>query len=120
MIALLRGDTRFVARLREHAPADFGVPAIVVHELYYGAYRSMRVAANLARVKNIRFAVLDFDAEDARRAGVVRASLKATGTPIGPYDVLIAGQALARNLILVTHNIREFGRVTGLIVEDWE
>ena len=61
-----------------------------------------------------------FDTEDARASGRVRAALAASGRPIGAYDVLIAGQALARELTLVTHNTREFGRVEGLRVEDWE
>jgi tRNA(fMet)-specific endonuclease VapC len=64
--------------------------------------------------------VLDFDKEDAQQAGEVRALLASNGTPIGAYDVLIAGQAVARNLILVTHNTREFGRVPGLRLEDWQ
>ena len=68
----------------------------------------------------LQFAVLDFDREDARRAGELRAQLSVAGTPIGPYDVLIAGQALARGLTLVTHNTREFGRIAGLKFEDWE
>lgn len=68
----------------------------------------------------LQFAVLDFDREDARRAGEIRAHLAAAGAPIGPYDALIAAQALARGLVLVTHNTREFARVPGLGVEDWE
>lgn len=68
----------------------------------------------------LRFEVVAFDAEDARAAGAVRAALAAAGTPIGPYDALIAGQALARGLVLVTHNPHEFARVEGLRVEDWE
>jgi tRNA(fMet)-specific endonuclease VapC len=63
--------------------------------------------------------VVSFDAEDAQHAGEIRAQLASMGTPIGPYDALIAGQARARQLMLVTHNIREFVRVPGLQVEDW-
>jgi tRNA(fMet)-specific endonuclease VapC len=63
---------------------------------------------------------VDFDGDDARQAGVLRAQLASQGRSIGPYDVLIAGQALARGLILVSHNTREFGRVPDLQVEDWE
>lgn len=106
-------------RLRAHLPSDFGLPAIVAHELFYGAYKSQRAAANLARIEALQFEVVPFDAEDAQHAGEIRAQLEAVGTPIGPYDVLIAGQARARNLILVTHNIREFARVAQLAVEDW-
>lgn len=120
VIAILRGDPGFLTRLRQHNPQDFAVPAIVAHELYYGAYRGQRRDDNVARVDALRFEVLDFDREDARESGRIRALLAVAGTPIGPYDVLIAGQALARGLVLVTHNTREFGRVPGLPVEDWE
>lgn len=64
--------------------------------------------------------VLDFDREDARQAGELGAQLAAAGTPIGPYDLMIAGQAVARALALVTHKLREFQRVPKLRVEDWE
>lgn len=64
--------------------------------------------------------MIEFDGEDARQAGEIRAALAATGMPIGPYDVLIAGQARARDLILVTRNVGEFSRVSGLRVEDWQ
>jgi tRNA(fMet)-specific endonuclease VapC len=63
--------------------------------------------------------VLEFDQEDARHAGEIRAHLAAKGTPIGPHDVLIAGQAKARDLTLVTNNTTEFTRVSGFKVEDW-
>jgi tRNA(fMet)-specific endonuclease VapC len=96
------------------------IPAIVAHELFYGASKSRRAARNLALIEALQFAVLEFDKEDARRAGAIRALLASKGTPIGPHDVLIAGQAVARNLILVTHNAQEFGRVPGLRFEDWQ
>ncbi|MCP3023818.1 type II toxin-antitoxin system VapC family toxin [Cupriavidus basilensis] len=120
VIALLRGHAGFLNRLRQHQPQDFGIPAIVAHELFYGAFKSQRATENLARVEGLQFEVLDFDREDARHAGELRAALATAGTPIGPYDVLIAGQARARSLTLVTHNTREFQRVPGLRVEDWE
>lgn len=63
--------------------------------------------------------VVPFASDDARAAGVVRANLEARGLQIGPYDLLIAAQALARGAIVVTANVREFGRVDGLPVEDW-
>ena len=120
VIAILRGDPGFLERLCRHQPQDFGVPAIVAHELFYGAYKAQRRAQNLARVEALQFEVVEFDREDARQAGEIRAQLAASGTPIGPYDVLIAGQALARGLTLVTHNTREFERIPGLTCEDWE
>ena len=91
-----------------------------MHELFFGAYRSGRQAQNLARLDGQRFQVIDFDAADARQAAGIRVALAMLGRPIGPYDILIAGQARARNLVLVTHDTAEFGRVDGLQVEDWE
>jgi tRNA(fMet)-specific endonuclease VapC len=120
VIALLKGHAGFLARLRQYQPADFGIPAIVAHELFYGAYKGQRTPENLARIEGLAFEVLEFDREDARAAGELRAKLALAGTPIGPYDVLIAGQAVARALILITHNRGEFQRVPGLQMEDWE
>ena len=121
IIALLNGTTsRIAKRVRRYAPRDFGVSAVVIHELYYGAFKSQRVEQNVARVDALQFSVLEFDEDDARQAGHIRAQLASKGTPIGPYDVLIAGQARARDLTLVTHNTSEFQRVPGLKVEDWK
>ncbi|HEF5870020.1 TPA: type II toxin-antitoxin system VapC family toxin [Burkholderia cenocepacia] len=119
VIAILKGEPAMLARLHAWQPADFGIPAIVAHELCYGAYKSQRAAANVARVEALQFEVVSFDTEDARHAGEIRAHLIAAGTPIGPCDALIAGQARARQLVLVTHDVREFERVPGLQFEDW-
>jgi tRNA(fMet)-specific endonuclease VapC len=62
---------------------------------------------------------LPFDHKDSRAAGSIRASLESVGRPIGGYDYLIAGQALARGMILVTANVSEFSRVKGLSWQDW-
>jgi tRNA(fMet)-specific endonuclease VapC len=120
VIALLKGHTAFRDRLLRHAPRDFALPAIVMHELFYGAYKSQRVEANVARLEGLRFERLDFDLEDARCSGELRAQLARLGTPIGPLDTLIAGQAMARSLTVITHNRREFDRIGGLSVEDWQ
>jgi tRNA(fMet)-specific endonuclease VapC len=120
VIALMKGHPGFLARLRQHQPNDFALSAIVAYELYYGAYKSQRVSQNLALVAALRFKILDFNHEDARAAGKLRATLTAAGTPIGPYDVLIAGQAWARDLTLITRNVREFQRVGPIRVENWE
>lgn len=121
VIALLNDTTSPIARrVRRYAPRDFGVSAVVIHELYYGAFRSQRVEQHVARVDALQFSVLEFDEEDARQAGQIRADLASKGTPIGPSDVLIAGQARARELTLVTHNTTEFRRVPGLKLEDWK
>lgn len=120
VIAALNGHAAINARIRVEHPADIGLPAIVAHELYYGAFKSERRERNVDLVDALQFEVLTFDREDARQAGEIRAELAKQGRPIGPHDVLIAGQAKARGLTLVTHNVTEFNRVTGLAVEDWE
>ena len=120
VIAALKGHPGMLAAIRAQRPHDVSISSIVAHELYYGAFRAQRVAENLARVDALQFAVVEFDRDDARSAGAVRAILASEGTPIGPYDVLIAGQALSRGLILITRNTREFARVEGLSIENWE
>jgi len=121
VIALLNdGSSKLAQRARQHSPADIGISAVVSHELFYGAFKSQRVERNVALVDSLQFKVLEFDKEDSRHAGAIRAVLGALGSTIGPYDVLIAGQARARGLVLVSHNTREFKRVPELLVEDWE
>jgi len=121
VISLLNdAESPLVSRARQHHPSEIAISAIVLHELFDGAFKSQRTAQNVALVDALRLEVLEFDREDARRAGELRARLALIGRPIGPYDVLIAGQALARQLILVTHNTGEFGRIEGLTVEDWQ
>jgi tRNA(fMet)-specific endonuclease VapC len=121
VIAVLKApDGPIGQRLRRCRPEEVFVSAIVLHELFYGAFKSARVDRNLAVVEGLRFGVLEFGREDARAAGETRAALAAQGLPIGPLDGLIAGQALARGMVLVTRNGAEFARVAGLVVEDWE
>ncbi len=110
-----------IDRVLACSEGEIGIPAIVSHELYCGAYRSQKVSFNLETIRLILrdFVVLPFDEEDSRQAGEVRAELKKSGSPIGPYDVLIAGQARARDLILVSNNVRDFERVPDLQLEDW-
>lgn len=121
VIALLNNKNSLLAqRVRSHQPMEICISSIIIHELFYGAFKSQRAAHNVALIDNLQFEVLEFDKEDARQAGQIRAILALKGMPIGPYDVLIAGQAKARNLILVTHNIEEFSRVHHLIIENWQ
>ncbi len=116
-----RRSRTLLERMEAAKPGSLGVSSVVAHELYYGAYRSQQVEFNLETLRLLfaDLAILDLDREDARIAGEIRADLKRKGTPIGPYDVLIAGQAKARALALVTSNTREFSRVQGLQIEDW-
>lgn len=122
VIALLtRRSDALLQRVEAAEPGSLAVSSVVTHELYYGAYRSQKVAFNLETLRLLfaDLAIIDLDREDARVAGEIRAHLAQLGTPIGPYDVLIAGQARARNLALITNNTDEFARVPGLQIEDW-
>ena len=120
MIGLLnRSSPKLEARVRQVPASEIGISAIVVQELYYGAFKSQRVSENLERLGLIRLETIPLDREDAEAAGKIRAALARSGAPIGPYDVLIAGQALARGLTLITNNLREFKRIDGLKAEDW-
>ena len=102
-----------------HQADELRTSSIVIYELAFGAYKSARPEANLATLGQLSFPVLSFDAEDGREAGRLREYLRSQGRPIGPYDLLIAGQALRRGLTVVTANLREFTRVPGLQCEDW-
>ncbi len=102
---------------------DVVTSSIVLFELSYGAHKSAKPRKSLDRLQVVLSAPLDvlaFELEDAHLAGEIRAQLAAQGKPIGPYDLLIAGQALRRGLTVVTANTHEFQRVHGLKVENWE
>ncbi len=103
----------------KHRSEDVVTSSIIIHELYFGAFNSSRDAKNVSVLDALLLKVVNYDHGDARQAGRVRAWLVRQGKPIGPYDILIAGQALERGLVMVTHNAREFARVPGLICEDW-
>lgn len=120
VIALLKHQAPITERVFRNKRRDYVLSSIVAHELLFGAIKSRRPEETLAAYENLRFQVLDFTADDARRAAEIRAALATAGTPIGPYDILIAGQALQRGLVVVTRNTREFSRVPGLAVENWE
>lgn len=120
VISIAAGNPKMVRQLRLHDLLDIGISSIVRHELSFGALRSRNTTENLARIDTLRFQIIDFDTDDAHEAAAIRAILASAGQTIGPLDVLIAGQARARGCVLVTHNTREFARVPGLRVEDWE
>jgi tRNA(fMet)-specific endonuclease VapC len=99
-----------------------GISAITLYEMWYGIKKSARPEANAAVLA--AFLTLDvtpwpFEPEDAEEAGDILAALERAGQPIGPYDLLIAGQARRRGAALVTANTGEFARVPGLKTEDW-
>ncbi|WP_045881460.1 type II toxin-antitoxin system tRNA(fMet)-specific endonuclease VapC [Pseudomonas chlororaphis] len=97
------------------------ISSVTLMELMYGAEKSAAPERNLSVIEGFvaRLEVLAYDHEAAIHSGQLRAELARAGTPIGPYDQLIAGHARSRGLVLVTNNVREFERVPGLRIEDW-
>ena len=109
-------------RARFNAEADaLCLSTIVLTELLHGAEKSASPIENRREVERFaaRLAVLPFDEQAAAHAANIRAALERRGFPIGGYDLLIAGHARSRGLTVITGNLREFGRVDGLLAEDW-
>lgn len=119
VIALQKRNPVLLARLKQHQIADFALSDIVLFELYFGAYHSQKQQENVAKIEQLPFASLPFTEQDALCAGKVRSQLQKQGCVIGAYDMQIAGQAMAQNLVLITHNVKEFRRVDGLKWENW-
>lgn len=116
----LRGQGQVATRILEHAPSELCISSITLAELRFGAEakKSQKLRRAIRSfVKDV--AVVAFDEAAAERFAEVAADLAESGTPIGVLDTLIAAQALALGLIVVTNNARHFGRVAGLKVENW-
>ena len=125
VIAVLKNQPASVRhRLRRARSegASIAVSSVVLYELWYGVARSQRRSENAERLRvflSADISVLPFDEEDARTAGDLRAALESAGKPIGPYDLLIATQALRRGATMVTANVSEFRRVARSFLQDW-
>ena len=121
LIYFFKGMGRVAERLLAHSPQGIGIPAVVLYELEVGLAKSVQPEKRQQQLAQMQavVAILPFGTAEAQAAAQIRAALERAGEPIGPYDVLIAATALANGGILVTHNVREFGRVPGLQIEDW-
>ena len=112
---------KLTERLFSYSPSQMAVSSITVFELEYGAAKSQwseKTRLNL-ELFLAPFTIIPFDGKDAVIAGQVRRYLEKEGTPIGPYDLQIAAQALSRDMTVITHNVNEFKRVPGIKTEDW-
>ena len=109
------------AKVETYDPYEIGVSAVTVAELEYGVAKSTRIEQNRMALRNFlsAFEIVPFDDGDAEQFGAIRALLERRGEPIGPYDLQIAAQGLARHLTVVTNNEDEFRRIPGLNVENW-
>lgn len=119
-IELLRGNKKIIERRGEY-DAEVGISFMTVAELYYGAESSSRKVENTGLIQQffLTVTVIHTDYEILRRFGVLKAALKKESTLIPDADLLIAATALSRAEMLVTGNIRHFGRVPGLVTGNW-
>jgi tRNA(fMet)-specific endonuclease VapC len=117
----IKRDPGVLRNLKERGPDDFGISAITVAELWFGAAKSSRPQQTRSSVDAFLepFDILPFTTEAADDYAKIRLELEKRGQPMGERDLLIAATAKSRRLIVVTSNVREFSRVSGLEVEDW-
>lgn len=110
------------SRFRQCSPAELSLCSVVKAELLFGARHSKKVEANLQLLKLFfePLGSLPFDDKCAEEYGLIRADLSSQGKIIGPNDLIIAATAKAHDAVLVTHNTKEFSRITGLRLEDWQ
>lgn len=121
-IAAMRYQPLVVQRLANTSPGDCSISTITSYELFTGVEKCRQPAQERAKLERLLQTLhqASFEEPAAREAARIRALLESQGQMIGPYDILLAGQALAESFILVTANTSEFARVPGLQWEDWE
>jgi len=121
-IFVIRNKTSFLRKkIKQFSPYLLHLSVITVAELEYGAAKSQnQMKEHLAVLDFVSpFDILNFNPKDAENFGLIRSYLEKKGTPIGPYDLEIAAQAMTRGLTVVTHNFDEFSRIPWIKVEDW-
>jgi len=121
LIYFFKGIGKVEENLMSKAPKDIGMPAIVLFEIEVGIGKSKSQHKRIKQLNDLIsvISVLPFGMKEARSAAQIRVQLEKQGIPIGPMDILIGGTALAHQATLVTHNIKEFGRIKKLQLEDW-
>jgi len=121
-IYIINGRPRkVVQKIKEYNPPEIKLSSISIAELEYGVSKSENREKNRQALINFAsaFDIVDFNDDDAEIYGMIRADLEKKGQVIGPYDMQIAAQAISRNMVLVTNNVREFCRVKNLKIENW-
>ena len=121
-IAAMSGNALVRRRLTALTPTDCGISTVTLYELYSGVERCRHPSAEKQKVQvfSATLHLLPFDEDAASHTARIRWHLEQQGKIIGPYDLMLAGQALSLSVPLVTHNTDEFQRVPGLLLEDWQ
>jgi tRNA(fMet)-specific endonuclease VapC len=121
LIYFFKGLGNVASNLLKTSPKNVGIPAVVLHELHLGIIKSHSPKKRTSQLNDLVSIVnvLPFGELEAVLSAQIRYQLEKKGNPIGPYDTLIAGTALAHKAALITHNIKEFNRIKGLKVVDW-
>lgn len=121
LIYNLKGNDSIKRNLELHLEDPIKISVITLMELYFGAYKSEKVAGNLAKIRRIEnsFEIVSTGKESAQIFGMLKASLKKSGAPLDDFDLLIASCAMAHNLTLVTNNTKHFSRIDGLKLTNW-
>lgn len=117
----LKGHPAVEKNLRQHFHDSIKISVITLMELYYGAYKSQKVASNLAKIKTIEnsMEVIPLGKELVEIFGIHKAELEKTGTRLDDFDLILACCALAHNLVVVTNNVKHFQRIEGLKIANW-
>ena len=121
LIYFFKGMGSVADNLLSVSPKEIGIPSIVLFELEYGIAKSNSPRKRIKQLEELSslLHVLSFSDKEAKLSAIIRSQLEREGTPIGPYDVLIAGTALSNQAVLVTNNTKEFKRVPKLEIENW-
>jgi tRNA(fMet)-specific endonuclease VapC len=121
IIYSMKGNANVQKHLRQHSAAPLSISVVTLMELYYGARKSQRVAANLAKIKTLEqsIEVIPIGLESTETFGSLKASLESAGKRMDDFDLIIASCALAHNLTLVTNNMKHLERVEGLKLANW-
>jgi tRNA(fMet)-specific endonuclease VapC len=117
----MRGIASVVEKIAACDPDELHISSVTSFELFTGVEKCARPDNERLKVENLIRTVgqLEFDLQAAKTGARIRAELEGRGETIGPYDLLLAGQAMTLGLTLVTNNVREFSRISGLECEDW-
>lgn len=121
LIYFFKGVGNVAQNFLSKSPKEIGIPAIVIYELEVGIKKSRSPQKRIEQLEQITSLVqiIPFGEKEAKGSANIRSILEKKGISIGPYDVLIGGTALVHQSVLITHNIKEFGRIEKLQIEDW-